>query len=379
MSKQPLILSARPYDVHAAAAMWGLRQSGLAPSWPSSLVDGSVPPVSLYCDDSDGEGSGGGAGWKASGWLDDGAIGSIWFRRAHTPDVFPRAIDADVPFLRTEWARFLRNVYALGDAFSDRLWVNRPASANRAENKLAQLEAARRCRLRFPATLVSHDPDQIRRFVARHGRVVYKPFVPHTWEDGATGKRFGTFARLVEPTMLADDESLSLCPGIYQVYVEKKYDLRIVAIGDRFFTVRLASRSGAAFVDWRAYTFAPELHVEVCALPDRYRGKLESLLRELGLVFGCIDVAVDVDGDAHFLEVNQAGQFLFLEELAPPLPLLRAMCAMLACGRTDYSLEAAADVSYPTYAASEAHRAWWEGVRGQLEADNRSGAWLSIE
>src|SRR3546814_19765329 len=74
-------------------------------------------------------------------------------------------------------------------------------------------------------------------------------------------------------------------------------------------------------------------------------------MRELGIVFGCFDLAIDGKGEAHFLEVNQAGQFLFVEEMAPQLPLLQAMFAMLAQGRTDYRLEP--DPSL-TYAASPA-------------------------
>lgn len=37
----------------------------------------------------------------------------------------------------------------------------------------------------------------------------------------------------------------------------------------------------------------------------------------LGLVFGCIDLVADDHDELHFLEINQAGQFLFVEHDAP--------------------------------------------------------------
>jgi glutathione synthase/RimK-type ligase-like ATP-grasp enzyme len=373
VNRYALILSSLRHDVHASAVRWALRRSGRDALWVTSPADGELAPVSLHSD--------GQTEWRASGWLDPTEVSAVWFRRAHKPEAFARAHERDWPFLRTEWARFLRNVHALADELSlDRLWVNRPAAAAAAENKLVQLQAARRAGLRFPPTLVSHHPAAIRRFAESHGRVVYKPFMPHTWQD-AGGRMFSTFARLLEPSMLDDDASLSLCPGIYQAYVDKRHDLRIVAIGAQLFAVSLSAASGEAFVDWRAHTYASDLRAQVTSLPAGLRDRLRALLAELGLVFGCIDVAVDRAGEPHFLEVNQAGQFLFLEEMAGgAIPLLRAMCALLAEGRVDASLDVIApDLSYASYCASDEHAIWRESVRGDLEAANRGGAWLTVE
>ncbi len=369
MARHPLILSALPYDIHAHAVCWALERSGLSPIWAGSPAEENVPPLSLVSD--------GDSPWRATGWDD---IGAVWYRRARNPESFPRAAEQDAPFLRTEWARFLRNAYALASEQSnqaDRLWVNPPAAAVAAENKLVQLAAAERCGVRFPATLVSHDPAAIRRFVEKHRRVVYKSFMPHTWKD-ASGRMLSTFARILEPDML-DDRSLALCPGIFQAYVDKRHDLRVIAVGDRFFTVSLRSATGEAFVDWRAHTYEADMRAEPAALPGGYQERLQSLLRELGLVFGCIDVVIDTGGEAQFLEVNQAGQFLFIEEMVESLPLLRAMSALLASGRTDYSLDTSPDVTYRAYTASEPHQAWWDKVRGLMDAANQAGAWLTVE
>jgi glutathione synthase/RimK-type ligase-like ATP-grasp enzyme len=369
--RRPLILSALAHDIHASSVRWALRASGIDAVWAGSLAQSELGPMSLHCDAD--------TGLRMSGALDGDSIGAVWYRRARNPESFPRAHDGDQAFLRGEWGRFLKNVYALTDHGADRLWVNRPNAAAMAENKLVQLRAAHRCGLRFPPTLVSHDPQEIRRFVQRHGRVVYKPFMTHTWKDAETGRMFSTYARIVELEMLEDDASLLHCPGIYQVYVDKRCDLRVTAIGDRYFAARLHTQHDDGFVDWRVRQSVQGLRAEPGELSASDQAKLAALMRELGLVFGCIDLAIDANGEAHFLEVNQAGQFLFVEDLLPSLPLLRAMSAMLAEGRPDYSLATIAQVSYADYCASEEHREWWAQASGTLRDRSPAASGITLE
>lgn len=373
---RPLILSSLAHDIHASALRWALRASGLDALWAGSLAGPleaeGWAPSSLHCTPE--------SGLRIEGGLGDAGIGTIWYRRPRDPEHFPQSHPGDAPFLRGEWRRFLRNLHALEDHGAQRLWVNRPNAAALAENKLVQLRAAHRCGLRFPATLVSHDPDEIRRFLARHGRVVYKPFLTHTWQDADSGRMFSTYARLLEPSMLEDERSLRQCPGIYQAYVDKRCDLRVTAIGDRFFAARLHAPRQDGVVDWRARQASPGgLRAEPAELSAADQARLAALMRELGLVFGCIDLAIDEDGQAHFLEVNQSGQFLFVEDLAPALPLLRAMAALLAEGRSDYSLASIAEVSYVGYCASDEHRQWWEQASAGLRERSPAAAGISLE
>jgi hypothetical protein len=58
-------------------------------------------------------------------------------------------------------------------------------------------------------------------------------------------------------------------------------------------------------------------------------------MQRLGIVFGCFDFVVTPDGKDVFLEVNQAGQFLFIEEYCG-LRLLDAFSEFLLQGRADF-------------------------------------------
>jgi hypothetical protein len=136
------------------------------------------------------------------------------------------------------------------------------------------------------------------------------------------------------------------------------------------FPVRLRSVQGTAFVDWRAYTYLPEMAADACELPEACQRQLRELMSRLGLVFGCVDLVVDRSGDIHFLEVNQGGQFLFAEELVESLPLLKAMCALLGQGRVDYSLDASLDISMRRFRASEYCQEWMSRHADSMKVEN---------
>jgi hypothetical protein len=58
-------------------------------------------------------------------------------------------------------------------------------------------------------------------------------------------------------------------------------------------------------------------------------------MERLGIVFGCLDFIVTPEGRHVFLEVNQMGQFTFVESYCG-LPLIDAMSEMLLQGRPDF-------------------------------------------
>lgn len=352
MAHRPWILSGLPHDVHAHAVQWVLARQGVEARWLRSWADASP---GIACDASSGL------------TLRCDAPSSVWYRRPRAPRDLPGTHPADAEFLQGEWRRYVDNLEACAEGLPGIFWANRPDRARHVENKLVQLAAARRCDLVFPATLVSSDPDAIRAFATRHGPVVYKPFQTHSWQDG-DGRIFSSYARVVDDALLADDASLRLCPGIFQACVDKAHDLRVTVVGDHLFPVRIDAAGASDALDWRADSLAGGVTMRATALPAPVGVRLRRLFADLGIVYGSVDFAVDRAGDAHFLEVNQAGQFLFVEEAEPAVPILQAMAAMLAQGRTDYTFAPDPALSYAAYVASAEHRDWWDhvsdGIRG---------------
>ena len=308
--------------------------------------------------------------WNASGTLDAKEIGSVWFRRPQWPSHFINAAPSDIQFLRDEWSKTQKNIYALADHLTSTLWINNPSAAYTAENKLVQLQIAQKNGLDLPDTLVSNNPSEIRKFITKHKNVIYKPFLLPAWEVESSGRMYTFWVKIIDNHMDIDDESLSLCPGIYQEYIGKSCDLRVTVIGDRFFTTKVLSSSGNALVDWRSNSIAEQINIEIYKLPIEVEERLKLLMRDLGVVFGCIDLVHGIDDKYYFLEINQGGQFLFKEKLVESLPLLQALSAMIAQGRCDYNLDIIKNVSYNKFIKSSFYHNWYKNVIGEVDTES---------
>ena len=355
MSRSVLIL-APTTDPHAAALDWALRLQGVDSLWTPSLPTGPDTGYGFHLDAQAEHLSGRVAGGDR--------FGAIWNRRLEDPA--PECAEADRTFVTWEWKLFQRNLFTLEGAYGDALWVNRAEAARRAENKLVQLQVCRRLGLAFPETVVSNDAQQVRALREKWGRIVFKSFLMHQWEQRDSGRKYAVGVTLLDERSELPPAAIAVCPGIYQRYIEKACDLRVTVMGEHFFAMSLRKAEGDAYVDWRPHSKEPSMRAEAVSLSAAVEGKLRALMRELGLVFGCIDLVVDKQGDVYFLEVNQAGQFLFVEEMVPDYPVLRAMTALLASGRTDFDVSSVPTaVTMKAFMDSEAYGALTERVRGK--------------
>jgi hypothetical protein len=285
---------------------------------------------------------GGQVSWEISGpGLDAGRppFDVVWFRRP-TPAVLPPDMHpGDLPVAQRECRHLLRGLYQL--VGPDAFWVNPLSSDPRAALKPPQLEAAVRAGLTVPRTLISNDPSRIRRFLAElRGRTVYKPFHASQWEDEGLMAVLLTNEVTVED--LPRDETLRLTPGIFQEKIDKAHELRVTVMGAHVVTARLLSQeSEATRLDWRMP--GVETRVEPDRLPREVERACRRLMRDLGIVFGCFDFIVTPEGEHVFLEVNPAGQFLWVEEAQPEVQLLAPFVDFLLARRRDFRWKPTAD------------------------------------
>jgi glutathione synthase/RimK-type ligase-like ATP-grasp enzyme len=262
-------------------------------------------------------------------------IDAVWNRRpAHALD--RGALHAaDLPFAERSCEVFRRSLFEL--LARDAFWVN-PDPAVRRNSKPLQHAAALAAGLSTPDTLYTNDPDEIRGFLRRQGgRIVYKPLFTPFWK--ASGKVsdevLSPYTSVLTEEMLVDDELLRAAPGIFQALVPKAWELRITVMGRRALGARVLSQeTSRGRLDWRrSYG---ELRLEPCEVAPDLAGRCVELVERLGLVFGCLDFVVTPEGETMFLEVNQMGQFLFVEE-ATGQPLLDAFAELLLQGRPDFA------------------------------------------
>ncbi|MEV7034072.1 ATP-grasp ribosomal peptide maturase [Streptomyces sp. NPDC093272] len=193
----------------------------------------------------------------------------------------------------------------------DALYVNHPSAATRADFKPAQLQRFAALGLRIPATLVTNDVEEARKFAAEHERVVYKSFrgLP-AGEDGHAG---AIWAQRVEPAAL--DDSVVVTAHLFQAEIPKTGDARVTVVGRRVFAQRITAPDGA--LDWRRGDWSRLVHTPL-VVPESVRTALHGYLASFGLVFGCFDFALTGDGTAPedwwAIECNPNGQWGWLPD-----------------------------------------------------------------
>jgi glutathione synthase/RimK-type ligase-like ATP-grasp enzyme len=313
-----IVILAQENDNHTAPLKWALEQSGFQ----------------VVC-------------WAGLGWSDDRQatidfregprliLGNhtveagdvVWIRRPEQPQTNPGVAAADKKFAEGEYRWFYHSIAYLLETLPVRC-VN-PYSASRfINNKAVQLLLAKECGLSVPATLMSNNPGHVRNYVqASHEKLICKAFFPHIWqkENGSQVAVTETFELI--PHMLPDNEVLTFAPAIYQQQVIKEFDTRMVLLGTTAYSYSLHNSRDA--VDWRQDAGQGLVRVESVATPIEIEQGVLAFAKRAGITHGSFDFAVDREGRWWFLEVNESGQFLWLDEFNRNLHVQEKFLAFL--------------------------------------------------
>lgn len=244
----------------------------------------------------------------------------VWWRRAKKPYI-PKnlAHPDDYPIILRENASFHESLSRTMAAKA--WWVNDREAVQRANSKLLQLKIAAACGLNIPPTVCTNDPNSIREFLMQNpDNVIYKPLTLHLWQDEAQIKI--AYTSKINSHELPNDTLLQLVPGLYQREIKKRYELRVTCFGNTLVAAKLDSQSHVlGNIDWRRIP-SEDLSVTPYTLPNDISAKIRAFMAKMGLVFGALDFIVTPEGEYFFLEVNEQGQFLWIEDSNPNIKML---------------------------------------------------------
>lgn len=321
-----IIVLAPEDDNHTAPIKWALERAGHRVVCWGGLAWTEDGQASLLLGDDDsvvlGEHS-----------VDPGDV--IWIRRPEPPRPNPKTSEPDKKFSSLEYRSFYHSVVYLLESLP--VWCINKYSASRAIiQKSVQLRLARKCGLKTPATLMSNAPRAVRGFLAREGaRNVCKGFTPHVWQKEGHRSIAITETFELRSEQLPSDEVLTYAPAIYQDMVVKEFDVRMVLMGSHIYSYALSNTKRA--LDWRQDAGLGHVTADLIPTPpDVERGVL-AFARQAGICFGSLDFGVDAQGQWSFLEINEQGQFLWLDQFNRDLKLLEKFCAFITApeGSTD--------------------------------------------
>jgi hypothetical protein len=236
-------------------------------------------------------------------------VSAVWYRRIRAMTVDPALTDGTARlFAWSESNEALLGVWYSLDAF----WMNPPLADEKALRKVYQLRLAREAGLSIPETLVTNRPAEARAFVEHHGldRVIRKAFrnIPQAPRQTA----------LVGEPEIALIDTVRFAPTIFQKFVPAELDLRVTVVDGEVFATSIDSDEDYQ-VDYRSGITTAK--VRPYRLPGDVEERLLHLMDRMDLKFGAVDFRVTPDGEHVFLEVNPAGEFLFISQrTGQPIP-----------------------------------------------------------
>lgn len=184
-------------------------------------------------------------------------------------------------------------------------WLTEIDPLIRAENKLVVNQVARRAGVPVPSTVVTNSFDALR---VLHGpQLLAKPLGPGHFID--RGEAYNVFAHALDRAEFADG-SLVEAPFLIQELLQAQGHYRVVTVRQRTWGAYL--RADGYPVDWRSAARAHSAFKSV-TLPDELARQALTISSALDLGFTSQDW-IDTGDRIELLDVNPAGQWLFLPE-----------------------------------------------------------------
>lgn len=187
-----------------------------------------------------------------------------------------------------------------------------------AENKVVHLSMARKCGLGIPSTVFGNSPEAVRNAFSDRA-IAFKSFRVPVWAgsdifsdaNGTISGIVGMTSKVASADAL-EDQAIRSCSNIFQEYVEKSYEVRVLWCGGEYLAVSIDSQANSASRhDWKIEQ--DKLKLQRVTLPLHVVTGIESLMSNLSIEIAAIDFIVGDSGDYVFLELNTSGQFLWMD------------------------------------------------------------------
>jgi glutathione synthase/RimK-type ligase-like ATP-grasp enzyme len=194
--------------------------------------------------------------------------------------------------------------------------VNRIAPMGSNFSKPFQAQLISRYGFEVPETLITNDPELVRAFRAKHGRLIYKSI---------SGVR-SIVQTLTDEDMDERLDNIRWCPTQFQAFVEGT-NVRVHTVGDKVFATAIKTEA----TDYRYAQRQSGDHAELreVDLSDELSEMCVKLAEGLGLAFAGIDLKVTPENRVYCFEVNPSPAFSYYESNTGQ-PISKAVAQYLA-------------------------------------------------
>jgi len=227
---------------------------------------------------------------------------SFWWRRPQLYDLHDQIKSSEY----TNWSyqEIEETVFGLWQSL-DGKWINNPNYDDYASRKVYQLKIANEIGFTIPGTIITNSKHALDKYRDEQmsENIIFKPFHGNEqhWRE----------TRILKAEDEQQIENLKFTPVIFQDYIKAKVDLRITVVDGKVFPAEIHSQTSKYKVDFRMDM--KNVKVKEHLLPKEIESKILELMKCLNLVYGAIDMRLTAEGEYVFLEINPAGQWLFVE------------------------------------------------------------------
>lgn len=237
----------------------------------------------------------------------------VWCRRKSEKSfntIIDNISDDHITYNRIVFARFMsmeRNTFlkTLLKKIEKNKWFDYYETINDI-NKIEVLQLAKKVGLRIPKSFITNYSESFPEYGLNEEDMITKPIFEATGFIGNNGSYITHTKQLHKRNRMPS----YFTPSLMQAKINKKYELRIFYLDNKFFAMAIFSSSNSKTqLDFRAYDFKKPNRTVPYDLPINIKKALKDLMNKLNLYNGSIDMIVDTEGNYIFLEVNPIGQF----------------------------------------------------------------------
>jgi len=238
----------------------------------------------------------------------------VWYRRG----VFSTRsslIKTDKIKLRSEINSI--NNYILAENYSawktieDYMYSNIPhlnKPRDTIANKITMLRIAQNNGFVIPKSIVSTTQSNIKEFVNDNNSIT-KP-ISQGWIDRKESDISIDLLTEKLELEITNDLEANVNATLVQELVDKRYELRVFHLmGCNFASCIFSQNDDQTKVDFRNYNFKRNNRVVPYTLGKSIEIKINKFMLDMNINCGSLDIIINTDGEAIFLEVNPVGQF----------------------------------------------------------------------
>jgi len=237
-------------------------------------------------------------------------IDSFWFRRGTMMPRKQLLNEIENTNLKKEISNTLTSEWTILSSFLIKQFEKKKHLGNyglRIPNKLTVLQMAVKHGIDIPDTMVTSSLEKLKEFKNKHASIITKPI----YEILMYADQQYAFISRTETVGEDYIENLpdSFFPMLFQENLRKNFEIRVFFIKDKFFPAAFFSQNNAKTKS----DFRNESNVKYRSipynLPPKILKKLKTMMHDLGLNTGSIDLVYTQEKKYVFLEVNPVGQF----------------------------------------------------------------------